>query len=170
MLPWLDKSYLSTGTDTHKAIKGNPEHQDNKLNDLKTWHQLLSPIALVLGVHQGGEGTWQRQSSPWINTSENVNAIIATLLSAHWGSDTHNPEAWLLNVKSAIQEGAYLDKSLILSQNVKVSKYKQVSLSMEYTIKKLRICLTNPAKGHFKTGISLEASLQPLLVEARYIY
>ncbi|EGO28246.1 hypothetical protein SERLADRAFT_434123 [Serpula lacrymans var. lacrymans S7.9] len=111
MLPWLDKSYLSTGTDTHKAIKGNPEHQDNKLNDLKTWHQLLSPIALVLGV--GGEGTWQRQSSPWINTSENVNAIIATLLSAHWGSDTHNPEAWLLNVKSAIQEGAYLDKSLM---------------------------------------------------------
>ncbi|EGN98094.1 hypothetical protein SERLA73DRAFT_153278 [Serpula lacrymans var. lacrymans S7.3] len=112
------------------------------------------PFALL---RRDGGGVWRRRANPWLNSGENVNAIIATLSSAHWDSDVHNPSVWIDSVKSAIEgTGDKMSEYVILSLAL---NSVPDSLSTVFTVQKLPISPQSPANKLFKAGIQLAVNL-----------
>ncbi|EGO02635.1 hypothetical protein SERLA73DRAFT_70130 [Serpula lacrymans var. lacrymans S7.3] len=132
-------------------------------------------VSFALSRRDGG-GVWRRQTSPWLNSSENGNAIIATLASAHWDSDIHNPSIRIDSIKSAMEGSEYLDESLgsVVQRcraGDKMSEYTTLSLALNsvpdslstvFTIQKSPISPQSPANKLFKTGIQLAVNLLQL--------
>ncbi|EGO30171.1 hypothetical protein SERLADRAFT_404464 [Serpula lacrymans var. lacrymans S7.9] len=109
---------VSASATRHHRLKKKQSHHcktgGESYDAAKSQAQLACPrggVAFALSQRDGGS-VWRRQTTAWLNSSDNINAIVATLASAHWDPDVHNPSVWIDSVKSAMEGNGYVDKSL----------------------------------------------------------